>query len=119
MDTILNFLGYGLILILIFGIILFFIVWKMMDDVPLGEDSDISDIDSMAAEGWSLVYTAEDHDYFMLAQVFQSDTVNTYRTILTNTTNPQSVEDDSEYDSLDEAREAADSWVNAYISDEN
>lgn len=120
MDTILNFLGYGLILVLIYFIIIFVSAWKIViDDLPLGEDSDIADIDSMAAEGWNLIYTAEDHDYYMLAQVFQSDKCNTYRTILTNTAGQNSIEDDSEYDSLDDAKEAADAWVEYYVSEED
>lgn len=119
MDAILNFLGYGFILVIIFGIFLFFIVWKMMDDIPIGDDADLSDIDSLAAEGWNLIYKAEDNDYYMLAQVFQSDKCNTYRTILTNTAAQNSIEDDSEYDSLDDAKEAADAWVEYYVSEED
>ena len=119
MDAILNFLGYGFILVIIFGIILFFIVWKMMDDIPIDDDADLSDIDYLAAEGWNLIYKAEDNDYYMLAQVFQSDKCNTYRTILTNTAGQNSIEDDSEYDSLDDAKEAADAWVEYYVSEEN
>ena len=71
----------------------------------------------MAMQGWSLIYTAENNGYFMLAQVFQSDTGKTYRTILSETSSSPSIEDDSEYDSLDAAKEAADDWVNSYSSD--
>lgn len=63
MDTILILLGYGLVFVLIFGILLFVIVFKMtVDDPAIGEESKISEIDSMAAEGWSLIYTAENND---------------------------------------------------------
>lgn len=55
--------------------------------------------------------------YFMLAQVFESDTSKSFRTILSETSNPPSIEDDSEYESLDDAKKAADVWVNSYSLD--
>lgn len=118
MDSILALLGYGLVFVIVSGILLFVIAFKRtVDDPAIGEESDMPEIDSVAMQGWSLIYTAENNDYFMLAQVFKSDTGKTYRTILSETSSPPSIEDDSEYDSLDDAKEAADDWVNSYSSD--
>ena len=115
MDTILTLLVLGLVFVLIFGILMFVIALKRtVVDPAIGEESEIPEIDSMAMQGWSLIYTAENNDYFMLAQVFKSDTGKTYRTILSETSSPPSIEDDSEYDSLDDAKKAADDWVNSY-----
>lgn len=119
MDSVLTLLGYGLVIVMVFGVLLFAMAFKMtVDDPTIGQESDIPEVDSMAEEGWKLIYTAEDNDHFMLAQVYESDSGVGYRTILSETSSPPNIESDLEYESLDQAKSVADEWANAYREEE-
>lgn len=120
MDSILALLGYGLVIVIVFGVLLFAMAFKItVDDPTIGQESDIPEVDSMAEEGWVLIYTAEDNDYFMLAQVYESDSGQDYRAILSTTSNPPTIQSDGEYESLDQAKVAADDWAYTYRTDED
>ena len=120
MDSILALLGYGLVIVIVFGVLLFAMAFKItVDDPTIGQESDIPEVDSMAEEGWALIYTAEDNDYFMLAQVYESDSGQDFRAILSTTSNPPTIQSDGEYESLDQAKVAADDWAYTYRTDED
>ena len=121
LGAILGFLLYGILIVVIFGgLLLLVMAFKMtVDDPAIGQESDIPEVDSMAEEGWVLIYTAEDNDYFMLAQVYESDSVQDYRAILSTTSNPPTIQSDGEYESLDQAKVAADDWAYTYRTDED
>ena len=60
------------------------------------------------------MYMAEDTDHCMLSQVYESESGAGFRAVLSETSNPPSIESDLEYSSLDQAKAAADDWANAY-----
>ena len=121
LGAILGLLVYGILIVVIFGgLLLLAMAFKMtVDDPAIGQKSDIPEVDSMAKEGWILIYTAEDNDYFMLAQVYESDSVQDYRAILSTTSNPPTIQSDGEYESLDQAKMAANDWAYTYTRDED
>ena len=120
MDSVLTLLGYGLVIVIVFGVLLFAMAFKMtVDDPAIGQESDIPEVDAMAENGWKLVYTAEDTDHFMLSQVYESESGTGFRAILSETSNPPNIESDLEYSSLDQAKAAADDWANAYREEED
>ena len=124
MDSVLTLLGYGfvivIVIVIVFGVLLFAMAFKItVDDPTIGQESDIPEVDSMAEEGWVLIYTAEDNDYFMLAQVYESDSGLDFRAILSTTSNPPTIQSDGEYESLDQAKVAADDWAYTYRTDED
>jgi hypothetical protein len=120
MDSVLTLLGYGLVIVIVFGVLLLAMAFKMtVDDPAIGQESDIPKVDAMAENGWKLVYTAEDTDNFMLSQVYESESGAGFRAILSETSNPPSIESDLEYSSLAQAKAAADDWANAYRAEED
>lgn len=120
MDSVLTLLGYGFVIVIVFGVLLFAMAFKMtVDDPAIGQESDIPEVDAMAENGWKLVYTAEDTDHCMLSQVYESGSGAGFRAILSETSNPPSIESDLEYSSLDQAKAAADDWANAYREEED
>ena len=120
MDSVLTLLGYGFVIVIVFGVLLFAMAFKMtVDDPAIGQESDIPEVDAMAEKGWKLVYMAEDTDHCMLSQVYESESGAGFRAILSDTSNPPSIESDLEYSSLDQAKAAADDWANAYREEED
>ena len=120
MDSVLSLLGYGLVIVIGFGVLLFAMAFKMtVDDPAIGQESDIPEVDAMAEKGWKLVYTAQDTDHFMLSQVYESETGAGFRAVLSDTSNPPSIESDLEYSSLDQAKAAADDWANSFLVEED
>ena len=121
LGAILGFLVYGILIVVIFGgLLLLAMAFKMtVDDPAIGQESDIPEVNSMGEEGWILVYTAEDTNHFMLSQVYESESGAGFRAILSETSNPPSIESDLEYSSRDQAKAAADDWANAYREEED
>ena len=120
MDSALTLLGYGFVIVIVFGVLLLAMAFKMtVDDPAIGQESDIPEVDTMAENGWKLVYTAEDTDHCMLSQVYEPESGAGLRAILSETSNPPSIESDLEYSSLDQAKAAADDWANAYRVEED
>lgn len=120
MDSALTLLGYGFVIVIVFGVLLLAMAFKMtVDDPAIGQESDTPEVDAMAEKGWKLVYTAEDTDHFMLSQVYESESGAGFRAVLSETSNPPSIESDLEYSSLDQAKAAADDWANAYRVEED
>lgn len=120
MVSVLALLGYGLVIVIVFGVLLFAMAFKMtVDDPAIRQESDIPEVNSMGEEGWKLVYMAEDTDHFTLSQVYESELGAGFRAILSETSNPSSIESDLEYSSLDQAKAAADDWASAYIEEED
>jgi hypothetical protein len=120
MGSVLTLLGYGLVIVIVFGVLLFATAFRMtVDDPAISQESDIPEVGAMAEKGWKLVYSAEDNDHFMLSQVYESDSGVGFRAILSETSNPPSIESDLEYSSLDQAKAAADDWANAYKEEED
>ena len=116
-DSLLNILGLGAALAAIFGVWIVYTVYKLMFDDPSFEFPDIPEIDSIEQEGWELVYTDEDSDYGMLAQVYKSKLEKKYRVILSNTEFGGGVQWDEVLDSYSEAEGWAKDWLNSYNED--
>ena len=117
MDILLSLLGLGIVLAAIFVIWGLYVVYKVMvDDTSLGV-SDIPEVDTINQEGWDLVYTDEDSDYGMLAQVYESKLAEKYRVILSSTTDGGSVQWDEEMASYSEAVDWARDWLSSYNED--
>ena len=117
LDSLFSLLGLGIALAAIFGIWGLYVIYKVMvDDTSLGV-SDIPEVDTINQEGWDLVYTDEDSDYGMLAQVYESKLAEKYRVILSSTTDGGSVQWDEEMDSYSEAVDWARDWLSSYNED--
>ena len=117
LDSLFSLLGLGIALASIFGIWGLYVIYKVMvDDTSLGV-SDIPEVDTIKREGWELVYTDEDNDYGMLAQVYESKLAAKYRVILSSTTDGGNVQWDEEMDSYSEAVDWARDWLSSYNED--
>ena len=52
MDSVLTLLGYGLVIVIVFGVLSFAMAFKMtVDDPAIGQASDIPEVDAMAEKG--------------------------------------------------------------------
>ena len=81
----------------------------VLKDPNFGLSGDVPDPDSMAEEGWELIYTAEEN-YSYLSEVYKSKTESRYRVILSHRDNPPRLEEDYHFDSYEEAIKMADDW---------
>jgi hypothetical protein len=119
LDIGLSLLGFGII----FGVLLFIcfpalvVVKAVKDDPHFFDFPELPDVDDMADEGWELAYSAGDHDYDMLAQVFYMESCSKYRVILCDTSYSGGVNFDEECESYEQAKEIADEWADTYLED--
>ena len=116
LDSLLNILGLGTVLAAMFGMWALYTLYKLMFDHPI-EFPDIPATDSIEQEGWELVYTDENDDYCMLAQVYKSKLEEKYRVILSSTEDGGGVQWDEVLDSYSEAEDWAKDWLNSYNED--
>jgi hypothetical protein len=74
---------------------------------------------SLKDSEWTLLWSYKDSDYSNLAEIYSSEQSSCYRLLLSDTIPvPRAVQFDGLYESLDEAKEAARDFVDAYASDD-
>lgn len=90
---------------------------EFQDAGPSGYDIELDA--SLTNGGWKLIWSYDDNDYHNLAEIYSSEQSSSYRLILSDTIpDPRGVQFDGFYESLDDAKAAAQDFVDAYASDE-
>jgi len=85
-----------------------------------GESGYDLELDASLKDGeWTLLWSYDDNDYTNLAEIYSSEKSSTYRLILSDTIPvPRGVQFDGFYESLDDAKAAAQDFVDAHLSDD-
>ena len=108
----------------LFAAFILYIVWSMTfkeldfhDSGPSGYDAELDA--SLRDGGWDLFWSYDDNDYHNLAEIYSSKLSSSYRLILSDTIpDPRSVQFDGFYESLEDAKEAAQGFIDTYACDE-
>ncbi len=117
LDSAINLLGLAIAVATIIGVYIVYFVFKTFRDDKSFGVSHVPEVQSLEQEGWDVVFSDQNDDYGLLAQVYKFKSEKKYRVILSVTESPQNVMVDEELSSYSEAEDWAKDWLNSYNAD--